>query len=189
MTDSDEPRLVLKAQEGCPRSFDQLLGRYEKPLFRHARRMLKSDDAAYDALQQTFLAVVKSIRRLRQRESFRPWLFGVATRVCLKMLSRRKIDADPAEEVGEAAPDGAPSPEEMALASERRDLLLDSVLALSPRVRSVMLLHFYEGLSLKDAAAALEISPGTAKSRLGAGLQRLRSFEEVRDHEPRTRTG
>jgi len=189
MMADEEHWLVLKAQEGCPKSFDQLLARHEKPVFRHVHRMVRSDDDAYDALQQTFLTVVKSIRQLRQRESFRPWLFGVATRVCLKMLSRRRPTVALGEDIEEEAPDTAPSPEGAALANERRDLLLDLVLTLSPRIRSVMLLHFYEGLSLADVAAALEISPGTAKSRLAAGLQKLRSHEEVRDHEPRTRTG
>lgn len=189
MTTVEEERLVLRAQEGCPRSWGQLLSRYERPLFRHVRRMLKTEDEAYDVLQQTFVAVVKSIRRLRQRESFRPWLYGVATRVCLKVLSRRGLDLELPESIGDETPAATPSPEGLAMANERRDMLLDLVLALSPRVRSVLLLHFYEGLSLTEVAAALEISPGTAKSRLAAGLCKLRSFEEVRDHEPRTRTG
>ncbi|MBI5548360.1 MAG: sigma-70 family RNA polymerase sigma factor [Deltaproteobacteria bacterium] len=178
MSEAHQQRLVLAAQAGSPRAFDELLRRWERPLFRHARRMLASDDEAYDALQQAFLAIVRSIRSLRRREQFRPWAYGVVTRVCLKARARR----GEAEEVEERLPDDAPSPELLAAASERRESLLAEVLTLSPRVRSVVLLHFYEGLSLPEVAAALDIELGTVKSRLGAGLQKLRSNEEVQDH-------
>jgi RNA polymerase sigma-70 factor, ECF subfamily len=177
----DENRLVLKAQEGSPNAIDQLLRLYQRQLFRHIQRMLKSDDDAYDALQQTFIGVVKSLRNLRRRELFRPFAFGVASRVCLKALSRRKRQLEDTDQDEEPA-DTAPSPEILKQLQERRDVLLEQVTALSPKVRSVMLLHFYEGLSLPETAAALEINLGTAKSRLGAGLEKLRSIEEVKQH-------
>jgi RNA polymerase sigma-70 factor (ECF subfamily) len=177
----EESRLVLKAQEGSLNAIDQLLRRYQRPLFRHIQRMLRSDDDAYDALQQTFISVVKSLRNLRSREQFRPFAFGVASRVCLKALSRRKRQRENVDSDEDYA-DTAPSPEILRQFQEQRDALLEQVKALSPKVRSVILLHFYEGLSLLETAAALEINLGTAKSRLGAGLAKLRVIEEVKNH-------
>ncbi|MGI5861433.1 MAG: RNA polymerase sigma factor [Myxococcales bacterium] len=81
MTDEDQGRLVLRAQAGDARAFDELLRRHERPLFRHIFRLLGDEDRAYEVLQQTFLVLVRNIRRLRSRESFRPWAYGVATRV------------------------------------------------------------------------------------------------------------
>jgi RNA polymerase sigma-70 factor (ECF subfamily) len=174
----DEPRLVLRAQAGDPQAFDQLLRGYERPLFRHLCRMLGGEDEAYDVLQQTFLAIVRSLRNLQQREHFRAWAYGVATRICLKALARRSRGEEPLEDPDQAMADPATLPDLVAEASERRQALLSRVQGLSPRVRSVLLLHFYEELPLKEVAAALEISLGTAKSRLGAGLLKLRSMEE-----------
>ena len=181
MENRNEQRLVLRAQEGCPEAFDQLLTCYERPLYRHARRMLGSDDEAYDALQQTYMVIVRSIRQLRGREHFRAWAYGVATRTCLKRLERRRRNQG-AELDDALAADGAPSPEMLVAAQQQREALLEQVLILSPPLRSVILLHFYEGLSLPELAAALEIPLGTAKSRLGAGLQKLRVIEEVKNH-------
>jgi hypothetical protein len=74
--DIPEQRLVLRAQAGDAVAFDQLLRRYEQPLYRHITRMLHDEQASYEALQETYLAIVRSIRKLRSRSSFRPWAYG-----------------------------------------------------------------------------------------------------------------
>lgn len=178
MTDVDEERLVLRAQAGDQHAFEALLRRYEQPLFRHVHRMAGSEDAAYEALQETYLALVRNIRKLRDRRSFRPWAYGVATRVCLKARTKRARRREEPEEAEMA--DSSPLPETLAADHEQREALLEQIKGLSPRLRSVILLHFYEGLTLKEVAAALELSIGTVKSRLAAGLTQLRtSYEGV----------
>ncbi len=183
MSTVDEPRLVLRAQEGSSRAFDELLHRYQRPLFRHLRRMLRTDDQAYDVLQLTFIAIVRSIRSLRRREDFRPWAYGVATRVCLKTLSRGRTESNLDAAADDSATDSRLSPETLTWTREQRDALLEGVSQLSPRVRSVILLHIYEELSLPEVAAALEVGLGTVKSRLAAGLKKLRSIEEIASHD------
>lgn len=171
--EADEERLILLAQSGDQQAFDALLRRYERPLFRHIHRMLDNEDACYEALQETYIAIVKSIRKLRSRQHFRPWAYGVATRVCLKArtrYARRREDLDSTAEVR----DTRPLPDVDVATREQREELMRRVRTLSPKLRSVMLLHFFEGLTLKEVAAALEISVGTVKSRLAAGLVKVR---------------
>lgn len=174
----DEERLVLLAQSGDQRAFDALLRRYERPLFRHIHRMLGNEEACYEALQETYVVIVRSIRKLRSRSNFRPWAYGVATRVCLKARSKWARRHEESEEQFDP-PDGRPTPDILVANREQKEELMDRVNLLSPRIRSVILLHFYEGLTLKEVATALEISIGTVKSRLGAGLERLRAQCEV----------
>lgn len=188
MTPVEEHTLIGEAQRGDLQALDELLRRYERPLFRHVHRMMKTEDQAYDALQQTFLVIAKSISRLRRRDLFRPWAYGVATRICLKALSRRGRDLANSSALEDDGPAATVSPEQMAQTLQERAVLLERVLTLSPPVRSVLLLHFYEGMSLSEVAAALEISLGTVKSRLSAGLRKLRSFEEVKEYAQGTRT-
>lgn len=169
----DEERLVLLAQAGDQRAFDALLRRYERPLFRHIHRMLENEEACYEALQETYITILKSIRKLRSRQHFRAWAYGVATRVCLKArtrYARRREDFEAMVEVS----DSRPLPELAVATREQREELMGRVKTLSPKLRSVILLHFFEGLTLKEVAAALEISPGTVKSRLAAGLENMR---------------
>ena len=174
---SDEQRLVLRAQAGDATAFDQLLRRHERELFRHVHRMVRDEETAYEVLQETYVAIFRSIRKLRDRAKFRAWCYGVATRVALKTLSKRAGRRDTAEILMEPR-DQRPLPDSLASAHEQLQELLDHVAVLSPKLRSVVLLHFFEGLTLREVAAALEISIGTAKSRLNAGLVKLR---EARD--------
>ena len=178
--DDDEERLVLLAQSGDHRAFDTLLRKYEQPLFRHIHRMVGAEDAAYEALQETYLTMVRSIRKLQSRKHFRAWAYGVATRVCLKARTRKARQREVFDGEMELA-DTRPLPDMVAATLERKEELMDQVKELSPRVRSVFLLHFYEGLTLKEVAAALELSIGTVKSRLAAGLSQLRTtlFDRV----------
>lgn len=171
--DTSEDRLVLLAQAGDHHAFDELLKRYERPLFRHVYRMTGHEDAAYDALQETYLAIVRSIRKLRTRSCFRPWAFGVATRVCLKQRARSRGRREHAAAALDP-PDLSPLPDSLASAHEELERLAERVAALSPKLRSVVLLHFFEGLTLNEVAAALEVSIGTVKSRLNVGLEQIR---------------
>lgn len=175
--DLDEEKLVLEAQAGDPHAFEKLLRRYEKPIFCHIFRLLHDEQQSYDALQETYLAVVRSIRHLRDRRCFRAWLYGVATRTCLKSRRRvaRRHEVRGLEIESE---DLHPLPDSLASSHEEMQQLLEKILVLSPKLRSVILLHFIEGLSLKEVAQGLEISLGTVKSRLAAGLAKLRSVEE-----------
>ena len=170
--DHEESRLVLRAQAGDPAAFNQLLQRYEHALFRHVYRMLRDEEASYDALQDTYIAIVRNIGKLRSRASFRPWAYGVATRTCLKMLSKRSKYEEASLAI--EAPDPLPLPDSLASVREEMEAVIDHILLLSPRLRAVILMHFFEGLTLKQVAAALEISIGTVKSRLAAGLAQLR---------------
>jgi RNA polymerase sigma-70 factor (ECF subfamily) len=177
LASSDEDRLVLRAQAGDAAAFDELLRRYERPLFRHVYRMMRDEDASYDVLQDTYIAILRSIRKLRSRASFRPWAYGVATRTCLKALSRRRRRAVAVPQP--STPDLRPLPDSLASAREDAERLLEQIVLLSPRVRTVILLHFIEELTLREVAAALEISIGTVKSRLAAGLAKLRQTQET----------
>lgn len=175
--DANESKLVFKAQYGDRTAFDQLLRIYERDLFRHIYRMLQDEDASYDLLQETYLVVVRSIRNLRHRESFRPWIYGVATRTCIKAINRRTRRSD-AFEIFSEPKDSQPLPDSSASVREEIVALIDRIVHLSPGLRSVVLLHFVEELTLKDTAAALELSIGTVKSRLSAALGQLRHGQQ-----------
>jgi DNA-directed RNA polymerase specialized sigma24 family protein len=163
-----EEKLVLRAQAGERQAFDRLLRRYEVPLFHHILRLLGDEDATYTVLQDTYLAIIKNIRSLRSRRHFRAWAFGVATRKCFKSISRRQRRREVRLFAVNELADPGPTPVNLV------------ALKLPPRLLSVILLHFFEDLTLREVAAALEISIGTAKSRLAAGLARLRTqLEEV----------
>ena len=169
----DEARWVFKAQAGDRSALDQLLRQHEIPLLRHVYRVIGDEPAAYDALQETFIVVAKNIQRLRVREKFKAWLFGVATRVA---LSRRSRSWYARVSLGSDAecPDERNSGYELFARKEEVAQMLREVDALSAPLRAVILLHYIEELTLDETASALELPLGTVKSRLAAGLAQLR---------------
>lgn len=134
---------------------------------------------AEDVVQTTYVKVLSGQARYAGRSSFRTWLFGV---VRLTALERRRREASlnrraerlaqgwlPEESVG-AAPDDALVEHEQAV---RLRAALDE---LPQRQREVVHLVFYQGLSVAEAAEAMDVSLGSARTHYHRGKERLRSL-------------
>lgn len=179
-------RLVLKAQSGDRQALDDLLKRHEVSLLRHLYRLIGEEAAAYDALQETFLVVARNLGKLRSREKLKAWVFGVATRVALKKQSKRwrsRLDYG----LDSETPDRLADTDKLVFQKEQIDAMLKEVGTLPPALRSVILLHYLEELTMCETAKALELPLGTVKSRLAAGLQRLRDRLSIPLDAPRAK--
>jgi len=170
----DEEKLILKAQLGDHDAFNSLFKSYELPLIHHIVRFLGHSEKAYDVLQETYLVILRNIRKLRSRQSFKAWALGIATRKSLHAV--RKITREkevPLPEWGDQ--DSIPSAIELLIRKEDASVLKHNIDLLSPKLKAVVILHYQEDLSLREVAAALEIAEGTVKSRLSQSLTILRS--------------
>ena len=128
--------------------------------------------SAPDVLQDVFVKIWRNLKWLRRPELFRPWAYRIATRACYGHLKRERQQAeriDPDAAIDELAA----TPEASVLIAGELDRLFEHV---SPASRAVLLLHYGEDQSIEDTAAILDISVGTAKSRLSYGLACLRDF-------------
>ncbi|HEX8687785.1 MAG TPA: RNA polymerase sigma factor [Pyrinomonadaceae bacterium] len=165
--------LVLRAQSGDRAALDALLSSVQEPLFRYLLSLLGHAHAAEDVLQETFIRVYRKLGWLREPELFRPWAYRVATREAFRYLKRERRWAEQLrdEEALKALP--APPPRE-ALAPELSARLRESVGALSPASRAVVVLYYLHEMSLEETAGVLGIPLGTVKSRLAYGLEALR---------------
>ena len=120
------------------------------------------------------MVIIKNIRKLRCRQSFRAWTLGIATRKCLHAV--RKIVREkevPLAECGDQ--NSIPSAIELMIRKENAAVLKHNIDLLSAKLKAVVILHYQEELSLREVAAALEIAEGTVKSRLALALTILRS--------------
>lgn len=165
---SDEILLVLRAQSGDAEALDALLRSVQEPLFRYIQRLAGSRELAQDALQETFVRIARKLKWLDEPRFFRTWAFRIASRETLRMLKREhRIELHRADET---LADELPAPAD----PPAREAVLPLVDRLSPASRAVILLHYVEEMSLQEVADALQLQPGTAKSRLAYGLQQLR---------------
>jgi RNA polymerase sigma-70 factor (ECF subfamily) len=187
MTDRVEGRpledveLVERAQDGDVAAFGQLVERYREAAFRTAWMITRSSADAEDAAQDAFVKAFYALARFRQGEAFRPWILRIVSneaRNRRRSAGRRERLALRAE--GERGPgDAAPSPEAASLAREDRERLLAALERLPERDRLVITYRYLLELSEAETAEALGVRPGTVKSRLSRGLERLRAGMEV----------
>src|SRR5436309_2298288 len=88
---ADERALIAAGQAGDRAALDQLLALYERPLFALCHGILGHAEDAEDAVQETFLRVLRALPGFRGDATFRTWLFRIGVNVCLK----RKADQPP----------------------------------------------------------------------------------------------
>jgi RNA polymerase sigma-70 factor (ECF subfamily) len=165
MTDAHQRSLVLRAQSGDREAFDSLLREIGPPLLRYVTRVTGDAALAEDAVQETFIAIIRKIGWLHDASLFRPWAYRIASREAFRLLRRSRRFVEPADEL--------PFVEEHA-DPWQRERLLASLDRLSPASRAVVMLHYLEEMPLADVAAVLELPLGTVKSRLSYGLTQLR---------------
>ena len=169
--------LVLRAQTGDASAFDELFKDVQAPFYGYIKHMVGNPQVAEDILQEVFLIVYRKIKWLDDPKLFRPWCYRIASRQCFKHLkteSRRgsyQIEEDELNAI--AQPTAAPEYDPEIAA--RLPSLLER---LSPESRSAIALHYLSEFSLRETAEILNVSTGTAKSRVAYGLKLLRKLLE-----------
>jgi RNA polymerase sigma-70 factor (ECF subfamily) len=165
--------LVLRAQAGDREALDALLASAQEPLYRYALSLVGERQLAEDVLQETFMRVYRKLGYLREPALFRPWAYRIATREAFRHLKRERRWAEQVRD--EDALNALPAPparDEFAPALSGR--LRETVAALSPASRAVVVLYYLHEMSLEETADVLGVPLGTVKSRLAYGLEALR---------------
>lgn len=176
------------------RAFDALYERYFDPIHAYCSRRLTPDDAA-DATSQTFINVLHGLSRYRfdpnrPGSSFRSWLFSIAHNVVIDVYrhrgARREVHAPFDDDTTLAdpvmrLPDTGPSPEEIVIAAESRNLLA-RLLVLLPERQRVVIEFRLAGLAHAEIAGALGLSSTAVRSAQLRGFRTLRVL--LQDHDP-----
>ncbi|HEU5139458.1 MAG TPA: sigma-70 family RNA polymerase sigma factor [Bacillales bacterium] len=159
--------LVYKAQKGHEEAFLTLFQEYEKDIYRMAYVYVKNENDALDVVQETAYRSFKNIGTLKNPDFFKTWLIKIAKSCATDMLRRQKkvLYLNP-----EKTDFLDPSDEDLPLALSLQDLLEN----LNEGEKSIILLKYYYGYTLKEISE-IEGSPlGTVKSVLYRSLERLR---------------
>lgn len=174
-TESDEDEVLLAAwRRGERAAGQQLFERYYEAVARFF--VNKVGEAGTELIQRTFLACVEGITRFRGDGSFRSYLFAIAYRqLCLHYKTRAQAPVDLASE-SVAGLD--PSVAGILVEREEQRLLLAGLRSIALELQVVLELHYWEQCTVAEIAAALDIPPGTVKSRLRRGREQLREVIE-----------
>lgn len=181
--DCSEARLVLEAKAGSHAAFERLVLRYEVRVFRVAQSMGHTREDAEEIVQSAFVQAFSHLSHFRGDSRFYTWLVRIAINEGLMRLRRRRwneisVDNIRDDEQGvfpRELKDWRPNPEERCSREELRRILATKINQLSSRYRRVFQLREVEGLSTKQTARALNLSPTAVKTRLRRARIVLRS--------------
>ena len=124
-------------------------------------------------MQEVFIVIYRKIRWLENPKLFRAWAYRIASREAFKRIKKEKRWAEQVKDETflETISD---EPANEIYAPELIKAIPKLIEQLSPASRAVLILHYLDEMSLSGVAEILDISPGTAKSRLAYGLEKLR---------------
>lgn len=161
-----EVELIKKSKSGNSSAFSNLIKFYEKDLYRVAIAMVKNNDDALDCIQDTILSAYKNIHKLNNEIYFKTWLIKILINNCNNCLCKRKKTISLFYNKEES------SYEENFNGID----LKDAVGRLDRDLRILVILYYYEDLSVKEISDSLKIPEGTVKSRLSRARTRLKSI-------------
>jgi RNA polymerase sigma-70 factor, ECF subfamily len=155
--------LVRRAATGDTAAFEQLVAARADRSFRIARAILGNDADASDATQDAFVAAWRELPRLRDPESFDPWLRRIVVNAArARIRGRRRVHEISLDESHDRRQPGPTLPDQVG----DTELLSHAFDRLDADKRSILVLHYLEHESVASIAAALGIAPGTVKWRL-----------------------
>jgi len=173
--------LIRRFQRGQPRAFEALYDRFKDYVYRTAFFVTRNSGDAEEAVQETFLDVLRALPNYRVEgpARFETWLYRVTVNRCRSRVRRKTLpsaDWDEFEERLERIPESHPNhdPEGTTLRRERAVALWQAVDGLPEAQRIVVLLRYQQGFSYSEIAQTLGISEGTVKSRLYHAHRKLK---------------
>jgi RNA polymerase sigma-70 factor (ECF subfamily) len=156
--------LVMDAQDGKARAMEMLVSRWQKRLWQHALRLTTDEQAAWDVTQQSWLGIIKGLRKLHDPASFRAWAYKITTNKSIDWIRKNKT-------VKQVNLDEIQGHQQ----KEKKDTGLKELLQkLDVRKRAVISLFYFEELSIPEISLALKIPKGTVKSRLSGARKELK---------------
>lgn len=167
--------LVLKCQQGDKEAFAELVDRWQKRLWRYAFGLIGSEPAAWDILQETWLGIIKGIRKLDDADVFPQWAFRVLNNKCADWLRRQYFQDKLDSELSRQAQNEFDFPQGVNEKAESLDAAIEK---LSPGSRALLALRYHEGFEIGQIAEILSIPEGTVKSRIHRVLNKLRQMVE-----------
>jgi len=171
-----DARLVLACRNGDRVAYETLLGRYERPIYNIALRMLRNPEDARDVVQIVFVRVFEKLHQFDFEHKFYSWIYRIAINESIDILNGRSREA-PLEDEGDLAFERTPLEE--CDDAERGGALQAAIMSLAPDYRAVIVLRHFVDRSYQEMAEILGIPEKTVKSRLFTARQLLRDRLEA----------
>ncbi len=155
--------LVLRCQKRDESAFRELVNRWEPRLYYYLRRIIENENAVWDVLQETWLAVFQGIHRLKDPLKFPTWLYQISHNKAVNWLRK---ESKYTQMTDEQIVDHCENNTDIPTVKEQAELVHKLLGKLKLAHREVLTLYFLEGFSIKEMTQIIGVSEGTVKSRL-----------------------
>ena len=177
---STDEELVARSMGGDLDSFNQLVLRWERPIYALAYRVIGREEDARDVAQETFLRAFRALKGFKGQANFSSWLYRITLNLCRDWIRRERrtpvVQAPEGVDVIELAGEDAPSEtvEELVSRHELGRAVAKAMSQLPEEQRTAIILKEYHGLTFQEIADLLDCPLSTVKTRLYQGLTVLR---------------
>jgi len=178
-----DAELVERCKAKDVQAFESLFMRYQARIYNFVFHQVQDAETAADLTQEIFFAAWQHLSSLRANEAFLAWLYQIARNQCHNFQRKRRLKTESLEkssfdtdDVGQTVwetPDWSKNPEKLALSAELQTVVEQAISELKEKHRTVIILHYIEGLEVAEIAKILEISQGTVKSRLARAREKI----------------
>jgi len=158
--------LVMDCQSGRVRALEILVSRWQKRLWKYACRLTGSAEGAWDVTQESWLGIIKGLRKLHDPASFKAWAYRITTNKSMDWIKKSKTPKQLSiEDVQDCKYE------------EKKDMGLKELLGkMDVRKKAVLSLYYFEQLSVPEISIALNIPAGTVKSRLHSARKEFKGL-------------
>ena len=180
MTPWTDEELVARSKTGDIDSFNQLVKRWERPIFALAYRTLGREEDARDVTQETFLRAFRALAGFKGDAKFSSWLYRIALNLCRDWMRRDRraplVEMPEGVEVEQLAVDRGPveTVEDLAARAELSREVVKAMAHLPSEQRQAIILKEYHGLTFQEIADLMKCPLSTVKTRVYQGLSTLR---------------
>ena len=159
--------LIRRSREGVPDAQEELVRTAQNRVYYHCKKMLKHEETAWDAAQDVLLTMITSLDQLKEPAAFWEWVDGITANRCRHLLTTSHKERQiPEDKEGNSLLESVENLDEALDNEETRRMILGLVDDLPPEQRMTVLFYYYEEMSVKQIAEAMDTSEGTVKSRL-----------------------
>jgi RNA polymerase sigma-70 factor, ECF subfamily len=182
--DLEDLLLVDALRDGADSAYEELIRRFQQPVYALALRLLDDQGEACDVVQEVFLKVFRNVGSFRNQSSLKTWIYRITVneahnaRRWFFRHRRREVELDNApddtRDWKEIIPDSSRSPYDVALDREQHVMIEAALERINPIFREAVVLRDIMDLSYEEIAEVIGVSLGTVKSRILRGREALR---------------
>ena len=158
--------LVMDCQGGRVKAMEILVSRWQKRLWQYAYKLTGNVEASWDITQESWLSIIKGLRKLRDPANFKAWAYKITTNKSIDWIRKSKaVKHTSIDEIEEQQ------------ASRKKDTGVKELLEkLDIEKKVVLTLYYFEQLNISEISVALRIPKGTVKSRLHKARKELKKL-------------